>query len=265
MLNNSELLRIESIVRSHLSGFATGFKTRHFGELENPQGTLNLKKQNVFVRALPGEFIYYSALVRSFDSAFGGLLEKLAIEIAREYYEVSQEVSGQISARQIDYINDILTNYKNKDAIPDISHYSNYSAEPFSLKPASHASDHLFFDKKKNTYHIVELKAGGDLDIKKAEVEKRALLEQYFILRNTTSSDIKLHFATAYNKFGEGNDWAQERVQRFFAAEELLIGKDFWNFVCKDDTGFAAVLSAYTNNIGVIVDALSEIKEAYNI
>ncbi|MCL2212887.1 MAG: TdeIII family type II restriction endonuclease [Oscillospiraceae bacterium] len=265
MLSQTETKRIESIVRSHLNSFAIGFKGRHTGEVDNPEGAINLKKQNVFMNALPNELIYYSALVRSFDSSFGNLLERMALEIAREYYEVSQEVTGQINPRQIDHINDMLTSYKNRITTPKTEHYQDYNVEAFSTKYATHASDHVFFDKLSNTYHIIELKAGGDLDIKKAEVEKRALLEQYFILKNKTTADVKLHFATAYNKFGEGKGWAQERVQRFFAQSELLIGRAFWDFVCKSENGFNTVIKAYNENVQVLIEALNEIREAYLI
>jgi len=56
-----------------------------------------------------------------------------------------------------------------------------------------------------------------------------------------------MFFATAYNRFGEGKPWKQERVRQFFSDDELLIGKDFWDFVCKSDEGYKIVLDAYKN------------------
>ncbi|MDR0222953.1 MAG: TdeIII family type II restriction endonuclease [Oscillospiraceae bacterium] len=265
-MTDGEKRRIETAVRSRLTDFAKNLKSKHTRQVKKADGIINLKKRNVFISKLPGEFAYYSALVRSFDSSFGGFLEKLALEIARENYEVSQEVVGKIDKRQLDLINDILNNYKNHNVKPEISHYESYSATSFSLNDARHASDHLLYDKENGVYHIVELKAGGDLDNKKAEAEKRALLEQYFILKNgDISSNIKLHFATAYNKFGEENKWVHPKVEMFFASDELLIGRDFWNFVCKDKNGFNAVIKAYNDNIYIITQTLDEIKKVYDI
>jgi len=259
-------MRIDGVIRSHLTGFSAGFKSRHIGEVDNPEGAINLKKQNVFMKALPSELLYYSALVRSFDSSFGLVLESMAIEIARGNYKVSQEVVGKIDTRQFDHINDILTNYKNHTFTPEISHYADYNTPAFSLREARHISDHLFFDEENNTYHIIELKAGGDLDNKKARAEKEALLEQFFILKNNNEkTDIKLHFATAYNKFGEGKEWLQSNVRMFFASEELLIGKDFWNFVCKDKNGFDAIIESYNANIFIISQMLEEIRRVYGV
>jgi len=109
------------------------------------------------------------------------------------------------------------------------------------------------------------LKIGGDLDNKKARAEKEALLEQFAILSNTLerNTSIKIFFATAYNRYGEGKPWRQERVRQFFADEELLIGQDFWNFVCRSDSGYELVLNAYRENAELIKRALESIKTTY--
>ncbi len=47
---------------------------------------------------------------------------------------------------------------------------------------------------------------------------------EYFMLKNQfPDANIKLRFATAYNRFGEGNAWKQSSVRRCFAEEELMI------------------------------------------
>lgn len=130
---------------------------------------------------------------------------------------------------------------------------------------ARHESDYYLQDEATGQHHLIELKIGGDLDNKKARSEKQALLEQYAILCNTLGSadKVSIRFATAYNRFGEGALWRQERVRQFFADDELLIGRDFWNFVCKSDTGYDIVLDEYKRNAGAIVEALGKIKVAY--
>ena len=102
-------------------------------------------------------------------------------------------------------------------------------------------------------------------DNKKARSEKEAILEQYAILSNTLPRDtrITIHFATAYNRFGENKPWLQERVRQFFSDDELLIGKDFWNFVCKSEEGYDTVLTTYRENAYLIKNALGDIKALY--
>ena len=120
-------------------------------------------------------------------------------------------------------------------------------------------------DKETGENYLIELKIGGDLDNKKARSEKEALLEQLAILSNTlpVNSKVKIFFATEYNRYGEDKPWKQERVKQFFAEDELMIGKDFWNFVCKSDDGYKIVLDAYKEKAGLIKNSLDSIKKTY--
>ena len=52
-------------------------------------------------------------------------------------------------------------------------------------------------------------------------------------------------------------------MQRFFAEDELLIGKDYWNFVCNDEDGFEIIQGQYKISANKIKEALEEIKDLY--
>jgi hypothetical protein len=91
---------IRAIVRSSVESFAEGFRARHLAEKFNPNGTLNSKIHNPFIAILGDEIRYYTALVRSFDSALGNMLEKMAINIASLFFEVHTEIRGYIFEEQ---------------------------------------------------------------------------------------------------------------------------------------------------------------------
>ena len=253
---------IRQIVRSCVEGYASGFELRHIGEVNNPNGTINMKIHNVFISALGEELQYYTSLVRSLDSSMGNMLEKMAINIAKLFYEVSQSVEGTLYPEQTVKIAELLEGYKNSknDLKPLLSHYDEIKniTTNSELITKTHISDYYLFDKETNTHHLIELKIGGDLDNKKARSEKEAIFEQYAILSNSLGKDanIKCHFATAYNRFGEDKEWKQTRVLQFFAKEELLIGKDFWNLVCCSDRGYEIVIDEYKKCAYLITDAL---------
>lgn len=57
--------------------------------------------------------------------------------------------------------------------------------------------------------------------------------------------------------------WKQERVRQFFAEDELLIGQNYWNFVCDDPDGFRIVFEQYRQSAGYIKASLSRIKTMY--
>ena len=104
---------IRAVVRSYVEAYATGVSDRHLSEVDDPDGTINMKINNVFIAALGADIQYYSALARSLDSSLGNMLEKMAIQIATLHFDVSQHVEGIIYQEQTDYIAELLEAYKN--------------------------------------------------------------------------------------------------------------------------------------------------------
>ena len=262
---------IRAVVRSYVEAYATGFSDRHLSEVDDPDGTINMKINNVFIAALGADIQYYSALARSLDSSLGNMLEKMAIQIATLHFDVSQHVEGIIYQEQTDYIAELLEAYKNTKGVnhrlPKVDDYKGIMLKksPSSFHSKRHESDYYLKDPQTGMHYLIELKIGGDLDNKKARSEKEALLEQYCILANSLGSEenIKICFATAYNRYGEGKPWKQGRVLQFFAEEELLISSNFWNLVCKSEKGYDIVIDEYKKNAHLIIEVLAKIKNAY--
>ncbi len=265
MITNEKAIR--TLVKTAVESYAQGFETRHISEKDDLDGTINMKIHNVFIAALGPEIQYYTALVRSLDSSLGNMLEKLAINIALLFYQVFKNVQGPLYPKQTQIIAEILESYKSHAKKPSIIDYSELRKikESGPATNKRHDSDYYLIDQKSGNHYLIELKIGGDLDNKKARSEKEAILEQYAILSNTLDSEtnIKIYFATAYNRFGEGKPWKQERVKQFFANEELLIGKDFWNFICKSNDGYFTVLDEYKKHADIILKSLERIKKVY--
>ncbi|NLK75704.1 MAG: TdeIII family type II restriction endonuclease [Clostridiales bacterium] len=259
---------IKQIVDTHMRQFVDGLKSRYALEVNDPLGVINAKKNNAFISQLGEEFMFYSAFVRSFDSSFGKVLENMGNAIAKISYTVRGRIESYLLPQQTQHIDYLMTAYEKRDARPQVSDYVNFNC----LRPSnitsfikSHETDNYFYDEEKGCHYLIELKAGGDLDNKKAKSEKIALLNEFFILKNSLQNDeeIKIFFATAYNKFGEGAPWHQERVQTFFAQDELLIGKDYWNFVCNDPEGFRVIFEQYQISSQYMKEALDDIKQLY--
>lgn len=265
MCKNEKEKSIRTIVASYVEAYATGFSDRHISELDDEDGTINMKIHNVFVAALGPEIQYYSALARSLDSSLGNMLEKMAIRIATLAYRVEQHVEGELYKEQTDYIAELLEKYKRHAQTPQVEDYRGISQLRGTSVLKRHESDYYLIDEESNSHFLIELKIGGDLDNKKARSEKEALLEQYCILTNRlgTEENVKVLFATAYNRYGEGNPWRQGRVRQFFSAEELCISRDFWNLVCKSEDGYDVVIDEYRRNAHFIIEALERIKNVY--
>lgn len=257
---------IRVIVSNAVESYANGFSTRHLAEVDDENGVINMKIHNIFIAALGPEIQYYSALARSLDSSLGNMLETMAISIAKLNYTVDQHVEGILYKEQTDYIAELLEQYKRSSnrRKPKISDYQGISKMIGTAETKRHESDYYLLDNETGTHYLIELKIGGDLDNKKARSEKEALLEQYCILTNRLGEEkVKILFATAYNRYGEGRPWTQGRVRQFFCDEELCISRDFWNLVCKSDHGYDIVIDEYKKKAHFINEALDEIKNAY--
>jgi len=258
---------IRAVVAASVRAYASAFCDRHLAESDDPEGTINMKIHNVFISSLGPDIQYYSALARSLDSSLGNMLEQMAISIAKLHYTVSQHVEGVLYQEQTEFFAKILEEYKRHARRPQLADYSSVVRMGAASGEITkrHESDYYLIDRESGIHYLIELKIGGDLDNKKARSEKEALLEQYCILANNLGSDahIRICFATAYNRYGEGNPWKQGRVLQFFSEEELLISKDFWNMVCKSNNGYDVVIDEYKKNAWLIIDALKQIKQIY--
>ena len=261
---------IQSFVDLAIGSFAEGLISRYANEVDDINGVINMKKRNCFIAELGEEFMFYSAFVRSFDSSFGNVLEALGNKIAGLSYEVRGNINSFMLPDQAQRISTIIGSYLDHSSSPEVRHYVDYSSiypRDITSYKRVHITDHYFYNREENAHYLIELKASGDLDNKKARAEKEALLEDYFLLKNQLKEDpsakVKIFFGTAYNKFGEGNPWKQERVRQFFAEEELLIGKEYWNFVCNQADGFDIVFEQYKRSADKIREALKIIKEMY--
>lgn len=270
LMSDEKKKTIEIIVDTAITNFAEGLISRYSNEVDDVNGVINMKKNNCFIAELGEEFMFYSAFVRSFDSSFGNVLENIGNSIATLSYEVRGDIDSFILPDQTQRIANILDNYVSHVTRPSIEHYLNYSSiypKDITSFKRTHVTDNYFYNKEKNEHYLIELKASGDLDNKKAKAEKSALLEEFFLLKNLIKDDptakIYIYFATAYNKFGEGREWKQERVKQFFAERELLIGRDYWDFVCDSSNGFDVIFEQYKKSANKIRFALSEIKGMY--
>ena len=259
---------INEIIDSSIKSFADGFEIRHAKEVDDPDGVINSKKNNIFMAELGEEFMFYSAFVRSFDSSFGNILENIGNAIAKLSYEVNGKIESYILPQQTQHIDYLMTVY-NEHVPPKKEDYEKFSwVKPRDITSymTSHETDNYFYNPEKGEHYIIELKAGGDLDNKKSKAEKVELLREYFLLKNKlagSSETIKLMFATAYNKFGEGNEWKQSQVRQYFDEKELLIGKDYWNFVCNDEEGFQIIFEQYKKSANYIKESIATIKGLY--
>ena len=102
---------IRLLVEANISSFAEGLTSRYSKEIDDPEGVVNMKKNNCFIAQLGDEFMFYSAFVRSFDSSFGNILEKMGNQIAKLSYEVRGNINSFILPDQTQRIASVIDSY----------------------------------------------------------------------------------------------------------------------------------------------------------
>ena len=96
--------------------------------------------------------------------------------------------------------------------------------------------DLCFF--KNNYWNIIELKAGGNIDSKKMQAERDSLDALKVVVNKITKQQTRFFYATAYPNVKNYNKLS-------FSEDELLIGKQFWEFICDDPRSYDYILKEF--------------------
>jgi hypothetical protein len=251
MIDKSLEVKFREIVKKHMQKMADDFKTIQY--CENP-----------FYNLFPSRA---SELGRSFDSRMGTVIENIAFDICKlNYDEVSKYVVGELFVEQCNHISQVLSKYENKETrtIPEISDYSQFQVLSSSKATTMRKKCDICV-RDGNKHYIIEVKLGGDMDNKKSQSEKKNLLERYFIKTNelrklNQRGSVKIFLGTAYNCCGE-DEFNQARVLQYFNRKELLIGKEFWNFIARSEEGAALIWDEFIKCCSMVDKAYSSAKE----
>ena len=93
---------------------------------------------------------------------------------------------------------------------------------------------------KNGIWNVIELKSGGNLDSKKEPAERANLDKLKLIISKKKQKPARFYFATAY-KSGKG--------AYVFSKDELLLGADFWDFICDDKDSYSFILNFFRAQI----------------
>ncbi|MFR6141775.1 MAG: hypothetical protein ACLUJM_03430 [Finegoldia sp.] len=219
----------------------------------------NKKRYNFLLSQLDELVTATMVFVSSFESKSGNAIERVAERVARVRYGEenvpsiinprgiehdiqAEDVIGQIIVTDIDLDHGTLkgeiakfrasnvargrgknrkTSGVTQESIKElITLGKKYKIDEIKIKPV----DLAFYDGE--SWNILELKAGGDLDSSNAPSNVEKLLSIY---TGVNVENAKVYFAALYNKNGEGNTWTGAVKKHMAYPEMFLIGKKLWN------------------------------------
>lgn len=226
-------------------------------------------RSNPFLSTIDMDFAVASTLSRSFTSFLGKTLEIIGQEFANNAYTPEQPantITSFVTEQQIRLIDQLCDEYYvsgQHHRIPCRKDYETYDlrCDCSTHIAQSHQVDNMWYDAATNTHYVVEVKAGGDLDNKKARSEKQELLKEYFLRKNMSQphDKVRICLGIAYNKYGDGMPWKQNSVLSMFSSDELLIGSEYWNLVTGNPSGYDTFMRCWDASCAQILrNALSE-------
>lgn len=212
-------------------------------------------RSNPFLSSIDMDFAMASTLSRSFTSFLGKTLEIIGQEFANNAYVPEQPtntITSFLTEQQLRLIDQLCDEYYasgQHHRVPRRDDYELYEiqSDHSACIRQSHQIDNMWYDATTNTHYVVEVKAGGDLDNKKARSEKQELLKEYFLRKNISlpNDKVRICLGIAYNKYGDRMPWTQNSVLSMFSSDELLIGSEYWNLVTGNPSGYDAFMRCW--------------------
>lgn len=252
--------QVGAVVHQFLEEFTRRYEEKRLAEMAKGEGLL-AKIGNDFYLEMDLEYAAYSTVTRSFDSALGTCLQNLVISLASLTYVVQpgteNKLQNPLSKRQQQAITamlergvtaELLEQLADPAARIDADAAAELAASNPKAKEDKSQCDMLVLLPLRNGLVPValELKFGGMLDDKKAQAEKRGLLEYCARYHNLHGVMPQLALAVLYDVNDRtGKDWSCATVQNAFAPEELLVGRTFWNLVMGASDGYDVFMSFY--------------------
>ena len=233
---------VKESIESYLEGFLQGLINKYDPKVVRDEVlkkvTFDEKRGNYkpFHAALmPSELLRIQSFFRSFSTSLGqGVFEyiaKIVVESNEEWIDVRSNykfravASPNIQSMVDDFIEDVLSRKIEPYPYPKFP-------SPNSENEKKIVVDLSFKDKKTGTIYFIEIKSP------KPNKDQTRQTKEKFSFLLATYPNSKVYYALPYNPYGENKlNYKWSFTKMFFnLEEEVLIGKEFWDFLGGEDT-----------------------------
>lgn len=192
----------------------------------------------------------FDSLCHSIKISFGKVYEDIIKLIAKENFEIlPKKLKGFITKKTLGVIRTIVdeNRYDKKLNIPEEFKRIRRAQENSRIRGKTMSTNVDVVLKKNNNLYLIEIKSGGKHDIGKAQKIKDENLTN-FALGISNVDNVKSFVALTYNPAGEEKEFSWGFMKSFFINKEnMLIGKDFWNFVGQNDKTYSELVEIFDN------------------
>lgn len=229
-LSQGEREKIKRIIMDELRE-----KIREFSENED-------MNKPFYFKLFSKRIVFTASLLQSIFTWFGGKWEDFAEIIAREKFprvERKYRLEGKITSKELITIDNILKELDKGVRRPDIQRSKGEILNAYDKKDLHKEVSHivnLFVETEDKEEYYFELKTVKP-NKKEVRAAKRDFLE-VLAMRHKEKDLNKVHvfLAIPFNPYFSG-EYSRWTVIRFFKPNsDLLIGKDFWDFLGGENT-----------------------------
>lgn len=233
---------VKKSIESYLEGFLQGLINKYDPKVVKDEilkkATFDERKgeyKPFHAALIPSELLRIQSFFRSFSTSLGqGVFEyiaKIVAESKDKWIEVKSNhkfnavASPNIQSAVDTFIENILRKKVEPYPYPEFP-------TPDSKNKKKIVVDLSFKDKETGTVYFIEIKSP-----KPNKDQTRQTKEKFSFLLSTYSNS-KVYYALPYNPYGENkSDYKWSFTKMFFNLdEEVLIGKDFWDFLGGENT-----------------------------
>jgi len=198
----------------------------------------------LYAALVPDEIFKGSHFERRFVTPFGGVWEKLAKVVAKEFHKHCEQgylVSGEVGEERLRRIQEVLNNLEHtkkgaEKVTPDWNKELEYilkgGGKPI---PTSVICDIFINSKTTNKKYAFEVKA----PLPNSDQTKVSKEKMFKLLAMQPQKIDYAYFALAYNPYGKKKDYNWNFPNRWFSMttdSSVLIGNEFWELVGGEGT-----------------------------
>lgn len=262
-------VELHRVVRERLNDFARDYRKRRLADMEAGGGLLD-KLGNPFFSRFPLEYAAYSTISRSLDSALGTEIEELMVVLAGQAFgtdavlhQSRNGIKGALTLAQSQAIAGALSEDAPAKSVDFDQLATSEDAVEGSAERCMRRVD-VLIRHPSGQVAAIETKFGGQLDVKKSKAEKKALLEFSAVYFNETGVTPAVVLGVLYDVHDHsGKPWRQGSVNKYFDQNELLVGRNFWNFVLDASDGYDVFIGAWQDASGRLGDLVEELRDRF--
>jgi len=229
--------QVKKSIESYLEGFLQGLINKYDPKVIKDE----ILKKSAFdekkgkykpfhVALIPFDLLRIQSFFRSFSTSLGqGVFEYIAKIVAesnekwievRSNYKFSAVASPNIQSIVDNFIEDILNKQVKPYPYPEFP-------SPNSKNQKKIVVDLSFKDKETGIFYLIEIKSP------KPNKDQTRQTKEKFLFLSATYPNSKVYYALPYNPYGENkSNYKWSFTKMFFDLdEEVLIGKEFWDFL----------------------------------